>query len=158
MPLGEGWWLNISTGKSFYVDEHASAVAANPKQYGIQPSEVEGLNPMVAQDRDKIRDLAVKKGWARIRAHGNRVVVEFYYDNLTDAVFAAMHFLGEQAFGELTVVEIHDLKRRGRHTETLGALMKPGGLEKALDKMGVVFTETEATRLNRLLKALENHL
>lgn len=123
MPLGEGWWLDLRTGQSVYIDEHASAVSSDPKRFRIDPKEIKGLNPFVQKDREEIVRLAMAREWARVRGHKGFVVVEFDRSDLEDSVLTIATFLKDQGFGDFTTVELHDIHRGKQYSDTLKNLI-----------------------------------
>jgi hypothetical protein len=125
MPQGEGFWLHLPTGKAVSIHEHASAVVAAPKTYGIKPAMLKGLSVFDLKDREKILRMAMAKGWCRVRSSGAFLTFEFDYGTRIDALFAIVGFLKNVA-GPLTRVEIHDLGRpRGDISALASDLLDP---------------------------------
>jgi hypothetical protein len=91
---GSGWYIDLTSGSSINVHEHAKDVMQNPKRFRINPNEIAGLNPDSPQGRDKIRRLVLHRGFARVRQHGSSVVVEFDI-KVEDAVPIIIPFLIE---------------------------------------------------------------
>lgn len=108
MPLGEGWFIDLSTGEFIPVDEHAYDVWHAPKKFRINPKEIAHLQPAQPADRYKIVRLALQKGFARVRAHGRTVVVEFDDPRIEDVVMMTVPFLTDN-FGPQTLVGYHNL-------------------------------------------------
>ena len=118
MPLGEGWWIDLTTGQAIPVDEHAYAVLQNPTRYRLDPKLVKGKMPSAptAKDTMELRRLAMKNGFVRVRAHGASVVVEFDYPKLEDVVAILVPFLTNQ-FGPHTWVAFHDVTRNKQYAD-----------------------------------------
>ena len=116
MPLGEGWYIDLATGESISVDEHAYDVMHEPQKFRIDPKEITDLPPTAPADRDRIRRLALKRGFARVRSHGNSVVVEFDYPKLEDAVSMVIPFLTNN-LGSQTWVAFHDITRKKQYAD-----------------------------------------
>lgn len=147
MPLGQGWWLDLKSGKAIEIDEHAYFVKANPKMFGVNPKDVADLLPSSENDRRKIVLMTMARGFARIRTHGRiEVHIEFDWANLDDAMFEIVKFSDEN-FGNSTYLEIHDLYRRKQYEGRLETFLSPEGLAKTVGVM-------EADKLAKLLKHL----
>lgn len=115
MPLGEGWYIDLNTGQAVKVYEHAHDVMENPKKFRVHPKEIAGLIPTNPTDRDIIRRLVLKRGFARVRAHGSSVVIEFDM-KAEDAIPMIIPFLTE-TFGPNTWVAFHDLMLHRQYTD-----------------------------------------
>lgn len=115
MPLGQGWYIDLTTGQAIPVYEHAHDVMQDPKKFRVNPKEIADLIPTVPADRDKIRRLVLHRGFARVRAHGASVVVEFDV-KVEDAVPVVIPFLTE-TFGPQTWVAFHDITSHKQYTD-----------------------------------------
>jgi hypothetical protein len=133
MPAGsEGWWLNLVTGKSVAVYEHAAAVMESPKKFGLKPDAVQGFSIFNPKHREKILLMAMAKGWCRVRTSGSMVTFEFDYRDRIEAIFTIISFLKKKGFGEFSQVEIHDIRRPRMSISTrAGELFDPEKLEEA---------------------------
>ena len=118
MPLGEGWFIDLNTGKFIPVDEHAYAIWHTPKQFRIDPKEIAGLQPAQPNDRFKIVRLALSKGFARVRAHGRTVVIEFDDPKIEDVLLMTIPFLTDN-FGPQTLVGYHNLATKKQYNDIL---------------------------------------
>lgn len=146
MPLGQGWWLDLKSGKAILIDEHAYFVKANPKMFGIDPKAVADLMPSSENDRRKIALMAMARGFARVRAHGIEAHIEFDWSNLDDAMFEIVKFMDEN-FGNNTYLEIHDIYRKKQYEGRLETFLSPEGLSRTVGML-------ETNKLSRLLKHL----
>ena len=115
MALGEGWYLDLTNGEAISVDEHALDVAHNPQKFRINPKEIAGLQATSPTAKDQIRRLVLHRGFARVRSHGNSVVVEFDV-KLDDALPILIPFLTE-TFGPHTWVAFHDVANHRQYTD-----------------------------------------
>jgi hypothetical protein len=75
MPAGDGWFIDLKSGKVIPIYEHATAVAADPAAFRVRPREIKGLAPLDTVHRERILRLVFRRGFARIRADKGRVVV-----------------------------------------------------------------------------------
>ncbi len=140
MPLGEGWWLDLRTGRAFPVDEHAHSVCSRPRQYRLRPEDVEGLVPGTRKDRDVLRRLAVRKGFARVRYHKGIVTVEYDAPAPRRALARIGEFLSD-TFGPGTTVHLNDLRRQWKFHWATG-----GGCELLGEAPFSVSTEDRSSR------------
>jgi hypothetical protein len=147
MPLGEGWFISLLTGEAIPIDEHAHFVKMNPKKFGFKPDDLKDLLPGNPNDRIEILKRVMRKGFARVRAHGNRVVVEFDWPNLEDALAYIVQFLSDN-FGKYTAVELHDIYRHKQYHEKLETLMNP---DELLRTVGIGESKKLADLLKRLI-------
>jgi hypothetical protein len=111
MPAGEGWFIDLRSGRAIDIDEHATAVAKDPARYRIRPCEIRGLIPTAPAHRARILRLAFKRGFVRVRADKGRVVAEFDAADHARVVRRIDRFLKAKGFGELAVIAIHNLQR-----------------------------------------------
>lgn len=109
MPSGQGWFIDLITGRVIPIYEHATAVASDPAAYRIEPDEIAGLSPFSQADRRRILLIAFDRGFARLRAVREHVVAEFDSRHSRGAIRKVIRFLEHQDFGALTDVEIHTL-------------------------------------------------
>ena len=145
MPLGEGWYIDLNSGQAIPVHEHAHDVAQNPKKFRINPKEIAGLQPTVPTDRDQIRRLALKRGFARVRSHGSSVVVEFDA-RIEDAVPMVIPFLTDN-FGPNTWAAFHNIADHKQYND-----IRVADLEDS-DKVNQIFglvTEHKSIKLSSL--------
>ncbi len=109
----EGYWVSLCTGRWIEVRDHAMAVKAEPRRLGLTPSEVQDLSPLLPRDHDRLRLLAMRSSWLRVRSSTQgEVSAEFWCGTMTRAARALASFLHELGFGELTWVTLKNLKRR----------------------------------------------
>jgi hypothetical protein len=71
MPAGEGWFIDLATGEAISIQEHQTAVKADPARFRVTPGEVE------KSDRDVVLGLVYSRGFVRVRADEDWVVAEF---------------------------------------------------------------------------------
>jgi hypothetical protein len=145
MPLGEGWYVDLTTGQAIQVYEHAHDVMQNPQKFRVNPKEIAGLQPTVPADRDKIRRLVLHRGFARVRAHGASVVVEFDV-KVEDAVPVVIPFLTE-TFGPNTWVAFHDITSHKQYTDIQVSDLEDQ--DKLNQVLGLVY-EHKGIKLSRL--------
>lgn len=145
MIQGSGWYIDLTSGNTINVHEHAKDVIQNPKQFRINPREIAGLNPDSPQDRDKIRRLVLHHGFARVRQHGNSVVVEFD-TKVEDAVPIVIPFLVGN-FDPNTWVAFNDVANNKQYTDIrIGELEDQDKLNQVL---GLVY-EHKSIKLSAL--------
>lgn len=108
MISGEGWWIDLNTGEALPVAEHTKAILNNPRRFRLDPREI-ARNIRGTARPDSLIELALKQGFARIRAHGS-VVVEFNH-KLEDVAAIVIPFLINN-FDESTYVAFHDVAHK----------------------------------------------
>lgn len=145
MPLGQGWYIDLTTGQAISVYEHAHDVTQTPKKFRVDPKEVAGLIPTSPEDRDKIRRLVLHRGFARVRAHGNSVVVEFDVKT-EDAVPIVVPWLVEN-FGPNTWVAFHNITTHKQYADITVADLED---QDKLDAIFGLVYEHKSIKLSRL--------
>jgi len=102
VPVGEGWFLDMRTGRALSVREHETAVRADPHRFRIRPEEVEG------KDRAELLTLVFKRRFIRVRWDKSGVVFEFH-GGRKRALRLIRRFLLAHEAGPYTPVRINDL-------------------------------------------------
>lgn len=127
----EGWYIEIATGRVISVRDHAKDIGS----IGLAPQTL---------DKDRIRRLALQKGFARVRQHGSSVVIDFDHD-LKQTLDAVLPFLTNN-FGPNMWVAMQDVGKNRLYNEfTVGDLDDP---ERVDQIFGLVFERK--IRLSRL--------
>jgi hypothetical protein len=101
MPTGEGWFIDATTGEAISVQEHETAVRANPDRFRIRPEET------IGKDREQLLTLVCERGFVRVRWEKS-VVFEFYGER-DRALRLIRRFLLTQGVGLYTRIRINDL-------------------------------------------------
>lgn len=145
MIQGNGWYIDLTSGTSVPVHEHAKDVMREPQKFRINPRDIANLNPDLPADRDKIRRMVLHRGFARVRSHGNSVVVEFDI-KVEDAVPIVIPFLTEN-FSPNTWVAFNDVTNNRQYTDIqVGELEDQDKLNQVL---GLVY-EHKSIKLSML--------
>lgn len=88
MANKEGYWIGPD-GRVYEVIEHFTAVQEKPLLFGFRKAEVAGWT---RADREPVLLRAFRRGWIRVRGHGNYTT--FDVDTLNeDAIFRIKDFL-----------------------------------------------------------------
>jgi hypothetical protein len=123
--MGEGWFIDLETGKEVLIYEHHFAVMANPKRYRMTAEEIEG------RSREEILRLVFKRGFIRVRDSGGEVHFEFDADrqsamrqirDFCKAKYGRSHALAvinDHRKGERLTCKIRELGRVGHVWKTL---------------------------------------
>lgn len=136
MAASEGWFLNINTGKSIVVSDHATEVKEHPRTFGLTAKQIAKLDPQIPEQHDALRVLALKNGWIRVRSGrglGSGVCIEAFWSPFDDVILAATAFLKRVGFGEYTNILFNDLKKRKTFEMSLRDLL---GAEKSGEQVG----------------------
>jgi hypothetical protein len=110
MPMGEGWWLNVRSGKTVEVFEHLNAIMTNPRQFGLTSADLAQKPQEPAEThRERILTLVMQKGWIRVRSYRGYNVFEYWKlsRRVADAVF---EFMGDTLdAGPLTSLQMNEV-------------------------------------------------
>ena len=111
--MREGYWINITTGQTKLVLEHANFMKdhARAQNIGLPESVYEEIKD-IANDysgvrREKILRLVMASGFIRVRGHGSWIAIEFTAP--TEDALRACKSLLHQVCGPLTVLRFNNL-------------------------------------------------
>ena len=106
MPTGEGFWLNVATGKAIPVIEHLAYVTSYPTKFGLRRIEDR------MGSREEILRRVLRNGWIRVRATGDSTVFEFDASR-DDAMWSIKRFCKRTGIpGLYTTARINDVRTR----------------------------------------------
>lgn len=109
MTHSTGYFINSRTHDVRRIYEHATAVVADPQSFGVELSEVEGLQPR--KDRFEILARVMRVGWIRVRRRKDDMSVEFSC-SWTEAILAVAVNADLIGFGPMTFVVFRHIETR----------------------------------------------
>ena len=105
MPLGEGYWLNLATGKAVAISEHFTYVRAHPDLFGLAAHDLVG-------DRTTVLKRVLLNGWCRVRSHAGGTIFEFDSPDWDGSLLAIIGFMHDQGISGKNWVQVADIHRR----------------------------------------------
>ncbi|MCA9439949.1 MAG: hypothetical protein KC964_04020 [Candidatus Omnitrophica bacterium] len=107
MTHSTGFFVNAKTHELRQIYEHASAVVADPVNFGLKPSEINGLHPRT--DRFEILSKVMDSGWMRIRRRKFDMSSEFSCSWI-EAIVAVAANADQIGYGPMTFLVFRNIE------------------------------------------------